>query len=161
MRIASTLEGEVVIVQDDLPTARRIELALGQAGATVFTTVDARHTLELMWRIEPFAVVMNPSDDLAGAIFVWANARDNKVPVIQYVDGRQGHGGGIRISRGAPVQDSVDMLLEAAASGVADDLRTLLGDRFLRNRSGTKPAANAVSPLPQKPGSRGLKRFSS
>lgn len=116
MRIASPLEGKVVIVQDDLPTARRIELALGQAGATVFTTVDARQTLDLMWRMEPFAVVMNPSDDLAGATFVWAIARDNKVPVVQYADGGQGHGEGNRISRGAPVQDIVDILLETRAS---------------------------------------------
>lgn len=38
MPIKSALEGTVVIVQDEAETARRLELALSQAGATVFGT---------------------------------------------------------------------------------------------------------------------------
>ncbi|WP_164902755.1 response regulator [Rhizobium sp. WSM1325] len=80
------LEGTVVVVQDEPGVARRLELALSQAGAAVFTTRTSQETASLMRRLQPRIVVMDSGVDPVGAVAIWAEARpDWPCSVIHYV----------------------------------------------------------------------------
>ncbi len=58
---AAPLEGVVVVVIDAADTARQLELALGQAGATTFFARDDDGLRELMERISPHFAVVDPT----------------------------------------------------------------------------------------------------
>ncbi|MBY5336395.1 hypothetical protein HFO99_21100 [Rhizobium leguminosarum] len=80
------LEGIVVIIQDESPTARRLELALAQAGAAVFTTRRSQETVAEMRRLQPRIIVMDSGLDPDGAIAIWSEARpDWQCRIIHYV----------------------------------------------------------------------------
>lgn len=117
MPITSALEGTVVIVQDEAETARRLELALSQAGAAVFVTSAIRETVDLMWSLKPAAVVMDPAPDTVGALFLAAQAKEQGIVLIHHADGDQGPCD-IRVSRTRGASAVVDAL---AARFPADD----------------------------------------
>ncbi|MBY3048722.1 response regulator [Rhizobium laguerreae] len=59
---APPLEGFIVVVQHRPDVARRIESALSQAGATVFTASTAAETIEVMNRYQSHLVVVDTHD---------------------------------------------------------------------------------------------------
>ncbi|MBY3514151.1 hypothetical protein HFN76_18215 [Rhizobium laguerreae] len=69
------LEGIVVIIHDEPATARRLGLALAQAGAAVFTTRTSQETVAKMRGLQPRIVVMDSGVDPDGAIAIWSEAR--------------------------------------------------------------------------------------
>lgn len=56
------LEGFIVVVQHRPDVARRLESALGHAGATVFLASTAPETIEVMHRYQAQLVVVNTHD---------------------------------------------------------------------------------------------------
>lgn len=59
---ASPLEGFIVVVQHRPAVVRRLESALGNAGAAVFTASSATETIEIMNRYQAHLVVVDTSD---------------------------------------------------------------------------------------------------
>ncbi|MDG3576957.1 MULTISPECIES: hypothetical protein [Rhizobium] len=110
MRSTPPLEGVVVIVQDEADTARKLELALSQKGATVFTTSTIRETVDLMWSLKPSAVVLDPTPDMVGALFLAAQAKEQGITVVHYADGDQG-ACDIRVARTKNASAVVDGLV--------------------------------------------------
>jgi AmiR/NasT family two-component response regulator len=109
---ASPLEGLAVIVQDEPSTARRLELALAQAGAAVFTTRTSQETVPEMRRLQPRIVVIDSAADPDGAIAVWAQANpDWPCSVIHYVDERVEPMLGRKVLRTEPVSAVLDAVL--------------------------------------------------
>lgn len=84
MSIKAVLEGTVAIVQDDAQTARRLELALSEAGAAVFKTTAIRETVDLMWSHKPAAVIIDPGPDAVGALFLAAQAKEQGIVVVHF-----------------------------------------------------------------------------
>ncbi|MBY5346047.1 hypothetical protein [Rhizobium leguminosarum] len=110
---APPLEGCVVVIQDEPATSRRLELALAQAGAAVFTTRTSQDTVAEMRRLQPRIVVMDSGVDPDGAIAIWSEARpDWPCHVIHYVGEGVEPALGRKVPRTEPASSVVEMVLE-------------------------------------------------
>ncbi|MBY5511848.1 hypothetical protein [Rhizobium leguminosarum] len=115
---APPLEGIVVIIQDEPATARRLGLALAQAGAAVFTTRTSQETVAEMLRLQPRIVVMDSGVDPDGAIAVWSEARpDWPCHLIHYV----GEGVEPVLGRKVPRTESASAVVEMVREIVLND----------------------------------------
>lgn len=115
MPIEAVLEGTVAVVQDDAETARRLELALAQAGAAVFKTTAVRETLDFMWSHKPAAVIIDPGPDNVGALFLAAQAKEQGIAVIHYSDDSGDIPRDVSISRSKPASAVVEAVVSRIA----------------------------------------------